>query len=235
MKISYLKKMAAISAKTIASFICFSFSAYGASIDQSQTSATASFSIQAFSAVGQRFQPSIAQLSHVAVKLLDAGGGQQGNWVHINIREDNISGAIIATSHQQYLEDCFNFEGGPGCGLGGGTGKEITFSFPEIVTLNPEHHYIFELVADAQGDGLNVSVSNDDTYAQGGLYRDGQYHDNDLWFKTYYLETPTILVSNAQSLSTFDLDLNLLSNVAIPENVQGARYYSTPDTGYIRF
>lgn len=222
MKISYLKKMTVISAKTLASLFCFSFSAYGASIDQSQTNTTASFNMQAFSPVGQKFQPAATHLSHVAVQLLDAGGGQQGNWTHINIRENDISGAIIATSHQQYLEDCFNFEGGPGCGLGGGTGKEVTFSFPETVTFNPEHHYVFELIADAQGDGLNVAFSNNDNYTQGGLYQDGQYHDEDLWFKTYYHDTPTILVSNAQSLSTFDLELNLLNNIAIPANTQGA-------------
>ncbi|BCD97090.1 GEVED domain-containing protein [Marinagarivorans cellulosilyticus] len=219
---NFLKSLISVNAKVIASFFCFSFSAYGASIDQSQTEVTASLGIQAFSPVGQKFQPSAEQISHISVQLLDAGGGQQGNWAHINIREDNINGEIIASSHQQYLEDCFNFEAGPGCGLGGGTGKEVTFSFPDTVALSPEKSYAFELIADEQGDGLNVGYTNNNGYSQGGLYLDGQYHEHDLWFKTYFQNSPTILISSAQNISSFDLELNLLSNIAIPANEQGA-------------
>lgn len=206
-------------------FLLLPFAAGAYQIDQAQNLANQTFSAKAFAPVGQSFVPRQNALLGVTLKLSDAGGVGLGNWMKIQLRSDAIDGEVVAVSQERYLEDCFNFIAEPGCGMGGGNPAEVTFLFEPLVPVTVGATYVVELVVDPAGDGVNVSYQSADVYSDGGYYRQGVPHLDDLWFRTLAPGEAEILVSSANQLLRFSLDGQLLGSEAIPRNAaqEGAR------------
>lgn len=155
--------------------------------DQAQTdSIDASFNISYFAPVGQSFVPSASKLNYVKLNLLDNGGFDGDHVVYVNIRESTIDGDVVGVSETLILEDCFNFEEGPGCGIGGGYTVEVRFDFVEDVALVPDLTYVLEIVPEGVSSNLNVGNSHSDLYELGGYFKDGQENIEDLWFEEGY-------------------------------------------------
>ena len=166
-------------------------------VDQEQTgSIDASFSIGHFAPVGQSFVPSATKLNYVKLNLLDNGGFDGDHVVYLNIRESTIDGDVIGVSETLILEDCFNFEEGPGCGIGGGYTTEVRFGFVEDVVLVPDSTYVLEIVPGGLSSNLNVGNSHSDLYELGGYFKDGQENIADLWFEEGYT---SLQLSNAET------------------------------------
>lgn len=206
----------------IALALC-SFSAYGEIIDQQQTQLTHVISANAFAPVGQSFIPELTQLTQITLQLSDAGGFGVGNHVHLNIRKQSIHGEIIAQSGSQFLEDCFNFEQGPGCNVGGGTPVAISFDFSDSVNLEIGNTYVFEVATEGSGDGLLVAYSNSDNYLNGQMIKSGSEQQGDLQFTTYGIGELQIIASAEQRFLQFDKDGSLLASHLIPESASLAR------------
>lgn len=194
------------------------FSAFALEIDQSQTVSSASIAANYYSPFGQSFTPTHNTLSQVTLKLTDTSTATAGSNAHLVIRASNISGPILGTSETIVLEDCFNFVEAPGCGLAGGYGKEIQFSFVNEVTIEPGVEHFIEFVV--SGDPVGVSYAYNNEYIDGVMYKQGVAQNNDLWFKTsgQFNSNQSIMVSDGQSLLNYGLEGNLLSSVAIPAN-----------------
>ncbi|WP_196139225.1 GEVED domain-containing protein [Aliikangiella sp. G2MR2-5] len=192
--------------------------AFSLQVDQSQYVSNASISVNSFAPVGQSFSPAHNLLSQVSLELLDVSTATNGSNAHVVLRESDISGPIIATSETVYLEDCFNFEQGPGCGTAGGYGKAIPFQFAQGIELTPGSQYVIEIIV--SGDSVGVNYAYNDEYANGGMYKEGDIQSNDLWFATASQQesNENILVSNGDQLSIYDSDGTLLSSVTIPKN-----------------
>ena len=175
----------------ISCLIFFAAASYGCKkvdvADQAQTdSIDASFSISYLAPVGQSFVPSATKLNYVKLNLLDNGGFEGEHVVYLNIRESTIDGDVIGVSETLTLEDCFNFEEGPGCGIGGGYTAEVRFGFVEDVVLVPDSTYVLEIVPEDGTSNLNVGYSHLDLYDLGGYFWDGQENPEDLWFEEGY-------------------------------------------------
>lgn len=199
-------------------FLLLPFSASAYQFDQSQTRLGSSFSATAYAPVGQSFVPQQGHMLGVMLKLSDAGGGGLGNWAKVRLRKDRMDGEVVASSEEIFLSDCFNFDVGPGCGLGGGYPAQIAFWFAQPVTVVAGGVYVVELVARTAGDGLNVAYYPGDVYSGGGYYRQGVPSLDDLWFRTLVPGKPEILVSSNNQLKRFDMQGALLASQTIPAN-----------------
>jgi hypothetical protein len=135
-------------------------------------------SIQYLSPVGQSFIPALPALDTVELWTEDfTWNNGYGVELYVNIREGNIYGPILGSSHTLSLPD--NFHG-------------VThFSFPNLISLRPGKVYIMEVVV-VNGDNwvllYNWSVGSqggpDDTYSPGNWILHGQeIPGNDLWFQ----------------------------------------------------
>jgi hypothetical protein len=152
-------------------------------VDQSQTTRLdALLSAESFAPLGQSFVPSFNTLNFIELRMVDSGGFGYGSSIYLNVREDSIDGPIIATSETLFLEDCFNFEEGPGCGKGGGPSALVRFNFPLDVPVIAGETFVFEVVKLPGGDGVNVGRSYSDQYPNGGYYNRGVFSSADLWF-----------------------------------------------------
>jgi hypothetical protein len=135
-------------------------------------------SIQYFSPIGQSFIPALPGLDTVELWTEDfTWNNGHGVDLFINIREGNIYGPILGTSHTLSLPD--NFHG-------------VThFSFPSLVSLRPGKVHVMEVVV-VNGDNWvllsNWSVGSqggpNDTYPRGNWILNGrEIPGNDLWFQ----------------------------------------------------
>lgn len=135
-------------------------------------------SIQYFRPIGQSFIPSLPGLDAVELWTEDFDWNNgYGVDLYVNVREGNIHGPILGTSHTLSLPD--NFHG-------------VThFSFPSLVSLRPGKVHVIEVVA-VNGDQWvllsNWSVGSQggpsDTYPRGNWILNGQeLPGNDLWFQ----------------------------------------------------
>jgi hypothetical protein len=123
--------------------------------------------IQAFSPIGQSFTP--AQTSLNQVYLFTEAGTNQIGGLYLNIHQDSMTGTIVGTSHPVWMERGF---------------KGVTpFVFLSPVSLITNHLYVMEIVAEPQSGPWLVGSANQDTYAGGTWYLNGQpVPGNDLWF-----------------------------------------------------
>lgn len=202
---------------TLALALC-SFSAYGEIIDQQQARVTHNISADAFVPLGQSFTPELAQLTRITVGLGDAGGFGVGNHAHIKIRQSTIDGEVVAQSESLFLEDCFNFDQGPGCNLGGGTVAPVTFQFEEPVAVTLGATYVFEIVPEGTGDGLLVGYSQSDELANGQMIKSGSAQQGDIQFTLYGIGDMQIFASSDQHFLQFDANGAQLSDELIPES-----------------
>ena len=200
-----------------------SFSAYGEIIDQEQHRATHNISINAFAPVGQSFTPTLNQITRVSVGLSDAGGFGVGNHAHVKIRKNTVTGDVIAQSESLFLEDCFNFEQGAGCNLGGGEPVPVTFSFSEPIQVNRNESYVLEIVPEGNGDGLLAGYSNSDELMNGQLIKSGSAQQGDMQFTLYGIGDMHIYASANQQFLQFDKSGTQTASELIPESVSNAR------------
>ena len=153
-------------------------------IDQSAENADFLSDVNAFAPMGQSFVPTFSGLDFVELNLTDNSTASNGVTGAVRIRESSIAGAILGTSNSVFLEDCFNFAGGPGCGIAGGFPVVIGFDFAAEVSLTPGATYVLEPF-EISGDTFSVGRSNNnDVYAPGTAILDGIADPTrDLWFR----------------------------------------------------
>jgi len=190
--------------------------AWSLQMDQQQTVVDASRSIDYYGPLAQSFVPQSSQLAAIQVSLLDSGGALgEGSVVQLQLYSN--TGQLLATSTTVELEDCFNFDAGPGCGLGGGTTVPVNFSFDVNLAVEPGESYTFELIQ-LSGTAVNAGYSYDDTYSNGDMILQGLPEQGDLAFVTFGPAPTIILVSNANQLLRYSTDGQLIDSETIDAN-----------------
>lgn len=151
-------------------------------IDQSAEEVTILRAIPFFS-LAQSFVPEESSLDFVYLTLTDPSTATNGSSALVKILEGSLNGDILGVSETLFFEDCFNFEGGPNCGIAGGFPVEARFDFTESVLLSPGTTYVIQ-IDHVSGDGLGVGMTNADSYPPGGAWVDGSFQSvGDLWFR----------------------------------------------------
>ncbi|HNO77825.1 MAG TPA: PEP-CTERM sorting domain-containing protein [Phycisphaerae bacterium] len=162
-------------------------------LDQSQEIITQLTGIPAFSPLGQSFIPSLNGVDFVELKLTDNTTAPNDGTTAVRIREDSIGGSILGTSETVFLEDCFNFPEGPGCGIAGGFGEIVRYEFQNTIPLIPGETYVLEVMALTSSFGVGNVTS--DQYPLGTMIRDGiPDTGRDLWFREGLIPEPASIL-----------------------------------------
>jgi len=120
--------------------------------------------------VGQEFRPTRSSIDEVRLKFND--WNIDTGTVFVRLRKSLISGEILGTSEEHYLELSQN--------LGD---FDLKFRFPNTIEIHPEWLYVFEVVAD---DGFKLLITTGDwtDYTRGrAIYPDGPTEATDLYFE----------------------------------------------------
>ncbi len=80
-------------------------------------------------AVGQRFSPHRSEMHFVELAMFDASAEANGGSAFVRVRAGTLDGPVLGTSETVFLEDCFQFPGGPGCGMHLGQVAQVRFDF----------------------------------------------------------------------------------------------------------
>ncbi|MDO3381613.1 cellulose binding domain-containing protein [Gilvimarinus algae] len=214
-----MKTVLTLSTAIAATFIMAASNAL--TVDQQQTDIDASKSFTSYS-IAQSFTPTADAIKAIDLNMLDGSSLSVGGTAFITLHLDDPENEAIAETEPVFLEDCFNFSEGPGCGLGGGSSTTVTFEFSENISLNIGQTYVFSIHAN---DDLffNVAYSYDNTYDSGTLYVDGISQPEDLAFKTYAPEATinpeddTVLISSENTIYKYSYSGELLETIPVPE------------------
>ncbi len=158
-------------------------------VDQSQTEVDVVIGIPEVDTMWQTFTPELSAVDFVELQMFDSSLDTNGGSLFLRIREDTIDGDILGTSPVTFLEDCFQFPEGPGCGMIATDLAPVRFEFLESVLVNPGQTYLIEIVFDG-GDSLGVAFAADN-YAGG--------------------------VGFVEGFDQFDLDLTFREGIVVPE------------------
>lgn len=159
-------------------------------VDQEQTGGYWVNDLQHYSPVGQSFIPVLDRLDWVELKFTDNAMEANGSIAYVNIREDSITGPIIGTSGEVFLDDCFNFPEGPGCGVVLGNPQVVRFDFDEQVQLEAGSTFVIEVLQ--AGDRLGFALTPSDNYANGNAIFNGVAYEGDLFFREgIYIPEPS--------------------------------------------
>ena len=159
-------------------------------IDQSQDEVDIVFGIPARGTLGQRFNPDRAEMHFVELAMFDATTDPNGGSAFVRVREGTLDGNILGTSETVFLEDCFQFPGGPGCGMAATQVAQVRFDFPEPILFPGTPNPVFEVVH-AGGDPLGVAFASRNPYLGGHAFVEGA--------------------------ANFDLDLTFREGIVVPE------------------
>jgi hypothetical protein len=169
----------------------FSVLANGIVVDQSNDGASwANTGIDYHEPIGQEFIPSMSPLVGVDVRLAILNPTYGDANITVNIREDTIDGAIVATTSQLIADDFSGWN---------------YFEFPSPVSIDTGETYVLELVSDTITHGWYYNYPN--PYTAGRAIYEGTANENqDLLFRTYtYVEPKPVI--NEFSASTTGTDV----------------------------
>lgn len=140
--------------------------------------------------IGQEFVPSMSPLVGVEVSLAILNPTFGDANITVNIREDTIDGAIVATASQLIADDFSGWN---------------YFEFPSQVSVSVGDTYVLELVSDTITHGWYYNYPN--PYTSGRAIYEGTANENqDLLFRTYtYIEPEPVI--NEFSASTTGTDI----------------------------
>lgn len=144
-----------------------------------QQSATSGFGpggspIQLLNPAGQSFTPAAGFVGFVQFQFLDhIPNNLAGSTVFINLRQDSMTGPVLAATPTVFMRDGF-------FGI-------TSFYFARNVAVSPGREYFFEAVLQS-GDDSDI-LSGAYGYAAGTAYFLGQPtpSGNDLWFREGYI------------------------------------------------
>ncbi|NOT00505.1 MAG: PEP-CTERM sorting domain-containing protein [Phycisphaerales bacterium] len=122
--------------------------------------------------MGQTFIPSLSSVDFVELQMFDASHDSNGGSVFVRIREESMSGDVVGTSPIVFLEDCFQFPAGPGCGMIATVVAPVRFGFIDSVPLTAGQSYLIEVIH-AGGDLLGVAFGLRNQYMKGAGFYDG--------------------------------------------------------------
>ncbi|MDO3387625.1 cellulose binding domain-containing protein [Gilvimarinus sp. SDUM040013] len=193
-------------------------------VDQQQTEINYHRSFTYYD-TAQSFTPTINALKAIQLNMVDGGGFPVGGDVYLTLHLEDPANEVIAQTQAVFLEDCFNFEEGPGCNKGGGTSVPVTFEFPESVPLQLGETYVFGIHAN---DNLPFSVAytNYESYSNGELFLDNITQQEDLAFKTLAPEITvdpnqdSVLVMGNNTIYRYSYAGVLLETIEIPNFYQ---------------
>ena len=147
--------------------------------------------IQSFSPYGQSFTPTFSSVSFIRLMLYDNNQNNGvGATISLNLRENSISGTLLATTSSVSLANGF-----------AGT---VNFLFPSEISLTPGQIYAFELIVQSGSDLWNASAG-EYNYTGGTAFANGvPAAGSDLWFRE------GIVVPEPSSLSLIALSTGIL-------------------------